>query len=863
MAQLGSRLPDHPLMRPYALLFIYRNRVRAQASQELLAGAGIAIAVALIFATLVASGSIAGAASEVVHKVVGPSKLQLRALGPEGLEEHLLARVERLPGVKQAAPILEVPASVSTTGGRRLSVAVIGADISLGTLDGLAHTLPGAVLSERAIALTRTSARALRISPSEVGAGAPLRVSLAIRGRAVPLSVSAVIGPEAAGPLAQVQGAVMPIESLQGISGLEGRISRIFVRPYPRDVGMVRSELARLAQGHMSVVPADQDVALLHQALRPSNQATALFAVIAVLLGFLFAFNAMLLTIPERRMTIADLRIDGTRRSAIIEMVLFEALLLGLLASVVGLAGGYALAVGVFHQSAGYLAQAFVLGTSTVIGPLPVVLALFGGLLAPCAASVVLLTDLRGGRAVDAVYFENGTPGNALGPRMQRRLFAASLALLSLAALLLALVPSLTLIACAMLALVTVLAVPLVLSGALGLGEAISLRYERFTTLPVAITSLRSTTIRSLALAATGAVALFGSVALGGARGDLLHGLAAGGRANAADGNIWIINPGDIMQTSTFIPSADLRRIASLPQVAGVSAMNSQFADVNGHLVLALARPSGTGRQILHTQIVAGNLDRAIREFDSGGWIAASRQLADESHTRVGGLLRVNTPTGPRSFRLAAETSNFGWPEGSLLLNSRDYMSSWATGTPTALAVRLKPGVSIRQGQRAIHALLGDQSGLEVLSAGAWTSRFEALAGEGLGQLGQISTMLVIAAILALAAALSSILWQQRPALSALRLEGSRPHRLARLLLVEASFVLGVGCACGIVAGLAGQLAIDAYLAHVTGFPVQRLATSLRPIEVGVVVALAVLAIVALPGWLASRISPALALEQE
>ena len=129
----------------------------------------------------------------------------------------------------------------------------------------------------------------------------------------------------------------------------------------------MRRELQALAGGRLKVAAADQDVALLRQALRPSNQASGFFAAIGALLGFLLAFNAMLLTVPERRQAIADLRLVGTRRSAIVQMVVFQALCLGVAASLVGLLGGYALSRCVFHQSTGYLAEAFTLGTRTVV----------------------------------------------------------------------------------------------------------------------------------------------------------------------------------------------------------------------------------------------------------------------------------------------------------------------------------------------------------------------------------------------------------------------------------------------------------------------------------------------------------------
>ena len=107
---------------------------------------------------------------------------------------------------------------------------------------------------------------------------------------------------------------------------------------------------------------------MLHQALRPSDQSSEFFAAICALLGFLFAFNAILLTVPERRHAIADLRLLGARGAQIVQMVIFQALCLGLAASLVGLLAGYALAVGPFHQSPAYLAEAFTLGTRTVIG---------------------------------------------------------------------------------------------------------------------------------------------------------------------------------------------------------------------------------------------------------------------------------------------------------------------------------------------------------------------------------------------------------------------------------------------------------------------------------------------------------------
>ena len=874
-------------MRPSALVYFYRRRLRVHAIPELLAGLGVAIAVALVLATTIASSSIAGSAGEVVHAVIGPANLQLRARGSEGFTERLLVRVEHLPGVRQAAPLLEQSATIRAPDGNRVTVDLAGADTSLVTMDGLAHTLPIATLSPGGLGLSRTTAQALGPagsgnagsaafsggaggaastgstagSGSTGGAGDIGEVTLQLRGRSIPVRVSAVLGPEAFGALAQARVAVMPIQDLQRLAGLQGRVSRILVQAQPGREAAVRSQLQALAGGRIAVEAADQDVAALKQALRPSNQASAFFAAISALLGFLFAFNALLLTVPERRQSIAELRTVGTRRSAIVQMFAFQALVLGICASAVGLVGGYLLARGVFHFSTGYLAEAFTLGTRTVIGARSLELAFAGGVLATCVASAIPLLDLRRGRALDAVYAQGGVPGAALSGRTERRLAVAGAILLGAATAMFALAPTLALLACAVLALASVCAVPLMFVGVLRAAHALAERYQRLTLLPVALSSLRATTLRSLALAATGAVALFGAVALGGARSDLLRGISGFTHSYSADASIWVANPDESGQAAEgFRADRYAQRIARVPGVARVDTFQGSFLDLGNRRVWIIARPPGAMREVLSTQIVSGDVATTLRHLGEGGWVVVSGQIAAERHIPVGGMLTLPTPSGPQRFRLAATSTNFTWPPGVILMNSTDYARAWDSGAPTALGVQLRPGVNPDVARGAIERALGRASGLEALTAAQRESSIQALAGEGLGQLAEISTLLLAAAILALAAAVTSAVWQRRPALAELRLSGVKPPRLRRILLVESALMLSAGCITGAVAGIYGQVIIDAYLKHVTGFPVASLTASPRPLEIFALVIVAVLAIVAVPGWLASEVSPLLAL---
>jgi putative ABC transport system permease protein len=291
-----------------------------------------------------------------------------------------------------------------------------------------------------------------------------------------------------------------------------------------------------------------------------------------------------------------------------------------------------------------------------------------------------------------------------------------------------------------------------------------------------------------------------------------------------------------------------------------VRSFQGSFLQLGGRRVWITMRPPETSRAILDSELVLGDTTTTIGRLRAGGWITVSEQLANERHLGIGDTLTLPTPTGQAGFRIAALSTNFGWSPGTIMMSPTDYDRFWQTTTPTALGVTLTPGASAEAVRGAIVRVLGRGSGLQVLTAPAREAEIDASVSEGLGRLADISSLLVLATILALAAALASSIHQRRELLCELRLAGATPRHLARILFLETSLTLGVGCLTGALAGIYGQALIDSYLRHVTGFPVAPITASPRPLEILVLVIVAVLAIVAIPGRRASRISPALAL---
>jgi hypothetical protein len=218
----------------------------------------------------------------------------------------------------------------------------------------------------------------------------------------------------------------------------------------------------------------------------------------------------------------------------------------------------------------------------------------------------------------------------------------------------------------------------------------------------------------------------------------------------------------------------------------------------------------------LGSQIVQGSATVSGRRLAEGGWAVVSQQIAEALSIPIGGMLTLPTPTGPAHLRLAATTTNLAWSPGVIFLGAADYRRLFASSLPTALAVALRTGADPTAVNKAIERTLGPNSGLSSTTARARQSSIDSLTGEGLDQLRQISLILLVAAILAMAAALTSAIWSRRAALAGLRLAGVRPGRLRQILLCESALMLGAGCITGALAGVYGQLTIDGYLQHVT-----------------------------------------------
>ncbi len=847
-------------MRPRNVVHLYRVRLRARFLQECFAVVGIAAGVALLFASQVSSSSLQSSVSELSRGIAGKATLQLQARDPHGFPQSTLARVRDIPGVRVAAPVLETGANAIGPKGSE-SVELIGADANLSELGGalVRHAALRPFLGIGAVVLPAPLSN--KIGVNKFGE----EVIFQLAGHTAEAPFYSQLHESQIGPLIGSAVAIVPLAFAQEITGLPARLSRILIEPTAGAEARVKATLQTLAAGRLNVEAINYEEKLFAKAAAASSKSSTLFSAISALVGFLFAFNAMLLTVPQRRRLVVDLRRDGYTPRTVIAVLLLDAVVLGLIACVLGLALGEELSIHVLHSNPAFLSLAFAVGSERVVTWQSIAIATGGGMLAAIVAVLSPLRDIFSGK--EGPGRRESSSATLIGSS-PARLALAGLACLGMATAILIAAPDAAIPGMFLLVGALLLVLPLVLSVTLTLVQRFS-RTIVGAVPHVAAMELSAAGARAIAIAATGAIAIFGSVAIQGAHGDLLTGLDNAAHDMNAFTDVWASPAGsyNLLMTTPFAP-ADQAKLEHLKGVRAVRLYRSGLLDYGERRVLVIAPPREAIPLLPADQLVQGNLTQATERVRAGGWLVLSEALASEHHLHIGQALTLPSPD-PMRFRIAALSTNIGWAPGAIVMNASDYARAWGSKDASAYSILLAQGIPPAQGAREIEGALSAGgrrvgrniiTGLRIETSEQQTTQQTALSRQALSRLSQIATLIPIVAVLAMAAAMGAMIYQRRPRLAKLKLEGLRRATLWHTILLESVLLVGVGCLTGAIFGLYGQQLADRALAHTINFPVVYSVTALTALSSLALMTFTALAILAIPGYLAASVPAALAL---
>lgn len=800
------------------LLLFYRRHLRVQPLRELMAVTGVAAGVALLFAVQVAHRSVTGSFENIAHGVAGEATLELAARGAEGFDQRVAAEVEGMAGVKAAAPLLTQQIVAAGPKGRR-ELTLLGATEQIVPLHGRLSSQfqRAAEASHRGLLLlTEPTATAIGVRPGD-------SVTVLIGGRSERMRLDAAVGASRIGPAADSPIAAAPLAIVQSIAGLPGRVTRVLIEPRPGREAALRQALVKRFGARADARPVDTELKLLEGAAASEKQVTLLFSVISLVAGVILAYNALLLASAERRRFIAYLIEAGAPDSMVLASLAFDALLLGLAGCALGLLAGDLVSLVAYHDVPGYIAAAFAVGPQRIVTAQTVGIALAGGMLAAFAATILpALAILRGSAVVEP---EGVGRTLSLTRRLRpsdRGVFACGLALICVSVLAALLEPVSTLAALVGLAAGIVICLPLTARGLLALARTAS-RHSSDAAARLSVAELRGSPPRTVALLATGAIATFLMIVIGGSVADVQSAVRRGATDLLSSAELWV-KPGgaqDVYTTQPFAFAQAQRRLQRLGVVRSALPWRDSFLDLPGRRVWVLGAPPQLQAQIAPSQLLEGSLQSADRRLREGGWVAMSQTIAREDHLRLGERFTLPTPSGYASFRLAATTANYGWLPGAIVMNGSDHARLWSSAKATELAVELEPGVSIERGSQLVQSALGPGSGLSVKSTGERRAEVSAVLGSTLSTLNDTTIVVLVTTIASVIALMMAAVWQGRARFNSLISIGMGFGQFARMIFYESGTVLLSGCLIGLAAGLTGQYLIDGWLHHTTGSPVQ------------------------------------------
>lgn len=794
-----------------SLLAIYFRHARGHPWRTLLTVVGIAVGVAMVFVVQVASRSVGDAFDEVRQGIGGSANYELESLGPRGMPAATVRRVDRVGGTT-VAPVLDMRATVAFNG-RSMPVLFAGGDSRMYRISSnfvrklRLRPAPGAYLPE-------PIASKLNVKPGQI-------VTVRVRGRAIPMPVAAILMESTLGSIVHRQLVATSLPFAQAVTGLGRRISRIFVSvsaaaDNPRTLGAI----ARAGGPGTRVLSARDTDRLLDNADRPGRQSLRLLGAITLLIGLVLAFNAMLVAAVERRRQFAQLRVIGASDATLVLSMVVEALVIGLAASLVGVAVGYALSNPVLRGTSPTHAAAFQIeiGPSVTAGMVGISVA--AGIATALLATIVparTLMRVSGDYAAKSEARITQQPDD-IKPPFSTLVAGLVLVAGSVAALIDR--PQHGVIGAFTFTLGMALLVPHLVGPLVAAGERLADRLGG-AVFSLSMAELAVSPRRTAALAAICAWSVAAVVTAAGINRSLDRELRQGATDLVQAADIWVLDSGRNNEyvTRPFNRSV-MDRVERVPEVAGTRPVRAAFLDWGERRLWAIGWPLGATKPIAESQLVDGTMDAVRRRFREGGWATLSWTVARNKGIRIGERFAMPTPSGVRHYRLAATITDYGWPSGAVVMGGPDFRRAWRMGDLTAIQADLNDGVSPADGRRAVDAALGNTPALSVKTAAQVERQAHDLARKSLGRVALISNVLLVGALFGVITAMLTALAYRIPRVASLRAIGMTTGQTYGALFAEVGALLLVGSVIGLAFGLPLQAVLGRWYSATTGQPV-------------------------------------------
>lgn len=518
----------------------------------------------------------------------------------------------------------------------------------------------------------------------------------------------------------------------------------------------------------------------------PFSSALLIFAGVSLLVGAFIINNTFAIVIAQRSRELALLRAVGASRRQVLGSVLLEALVVGVIGSIAGVALGVVVASGLQHLLSAFAIELpdaeLVFAARTVAVGLGVGI---GITLLSALAPATKALRVPPVAAMQAV----AVPTKGRVGRV-RTVFGLLLAVAGLGLLGLGLFVD--------------AGMPAVLGGALALllGAALLARYVVQPLLkvlgwPVARLGVRGTLAQENAVrnpqrtAATASALMIG---LGLVTFALIFGASLRGSFESTIDEQFASDLQIRSETFGPMPNSVQGDIERLPQVASVADMRLGQVGIDDRVVSAAAVEPDKLDTAWNLEVVDGSLER----FGDGGIVVAN-DTAEEIGVTAGDTLDVTFPrTGVQPLTVQAivdnETSSYYIDEETFLDNATDE-------GPLTLYVSLADGVTVADARPAVESVTGAYAALGVQDSEDMRRDIRDQVNQALGLMSALLGLSIVIALFGIANTLSLSVFERVREFGLLRAVGATRDQVRSVVRWESVLIAVLGALFGIAVG--------------------------------------------------------------
>ncbi len=775
---------------------------RRHLARVLLTTGGVVLGVAVFIGMHAANRAVFDGLAATVDRVAGRAQLQVTA-GDGGFPEDVLERVQAVPEVRAAVPVIEAPVETGLPGHN--SLLVLGVDMTgdRSLRDYAFESGEEAVVDDPLVFLAQPDSL---IVTREFAA----RHGLSTGSRLVLRTIEGdrtftVRGIMAATGWATAFGgdlAVMDIYAAQRMFGRGRTFDRIDVAladGVSLEAGQ-RAIAGVLGPGFQVEPPAarGRQYEAVLEVYAISMSISSLFA---LFIGMFIIYNAFAIAVTQRRTEIGILRALGATRGQIRTLFLVEGAVLGAVGAGLGGVAGLGLARGLVGWISGMLEGVFGYAQRpepVELGPGVLAAAVAAGLVTSVVAAWL---PARQAARVDPVQalqkgkYQVLTAGeNRVRRRLALALSAAAAGCLALEGFRLAFYAGYLLTVVAALLLTPTLA--------LALAELLRpvLRWLRPVEGTLAADSLIQAPRRTSGTVAALMLSLAQVIGLGGmARAsytDILDWVTT-----ALNPDLFVTPTGSLSARSVRFPAALGDAIASVEGVDAIQRVRSTRIRYGDHPILLISVELDSLGRRAPRRPVAGDAREMYRRASAGEGCIVSENFADLERIRLGDRLAIPTPRGLLRLPVVGIVKDWSDQLGTILIDRRVFIREWGDDSVNVFRVYVRDGEDPAAVRARILARLGPGGRVFVLMNHEVREWILGLTDQWFALTYAQMAVAVLVAVLGIANTLTVSILDRRRELAVLQAVGGLRRQVRGTVWMEAIATSVIGLALGFALG--------------------------------------------------------------